>query len=112
MKSVVLSVALIVAGPAAAADAAAPAKTEICLDVSGASLPVVCSVPSSRLDRREYFCQCPEGQKVEVAICPTGVSPPKETVALDRVRRQAARDGSLLGDRIDGRPICMAPRAP
>ena len=112
MKALALDFALALAGPAAAATSSTPTRTQICLDVSGASLPVVCSVPSSRLDNREYFCSCPEGERVDVAICPDGVKPPIENLALDRARRSAARDGSLMGDRIGDRQICMAPRNP
>jgi hypothetical protein len=112
MKTIAFVFALALAGSAAAATSSSPARTQICLDVSGATLPVVCSVPSSRLDSREYFCSCPDGERVDVAICPTGVKPPAENLALNRARRAAVRDGSLMGDRIDDRPICMAPRNP
>lgn len=113
MKIIALAFAMALVGSAAsAATSSAPTTTQICLDVSGSTLPVVCSVPSSRLDDREYFCACPEGQRVDVDICPAGVKPPVENLALDRARRAASRDGSLLGDRIGDRPICMAPRRP
>ena len=112
MKSIVFVFALAIAGAASAATSSTPTRTQICLDVSGATLPVVCSVPSSRLDDREYFCSCPAGERVDVAICPAGVKPPVENLALDRARRAAVRDGSLMGDRIGDRPICMAPRNP
>jgi hypothetical protein len=112
MKTLALVCALALASAASAATSSTPARTQICLDVSGATLPAVCSVPSSRLDNREYFCSCPDGERVDVAICPAGVKPPVENLALDRARRAAVRDGSLMGDRIGDRPICMAPRNP
>jgi len=87
-----------------------PVKTEVCLDVSGATLPVVCRAPGSRLDKREDICTCPQGDKVEIAICAAGERPPAETVAYDRARRLASRDGSLLGDMYEGKRMCVAPR--
>jgi len=112
MKTIVLTVAFALSSSVALAADPVQTKTQICLDVSGATLPVVCSVPSSRLDRREYHCQCPQGLRVDVDICPTGIKAPIENLALDHARRLAARDGSLLGDRIGDRPICMDPRNP
>lgn len=87
-----------------------PDKTEICLDVSGGTLPIVCKVPASRLDKREDICSCPQGMRTTVAVCGPGQTAPGETVALDAVRREAARDGSLIGDLFQGQPICVAPR--
>ena len=112
MKALPSLFSLALAGSAFAGTLSRPTQTQVCLDVSGGTLPVVCLVPGSRLDDREYYCHCPEGQRVDVAICPAGIKPPAENRALDHARRSAARDGSLLGDRIGDRPICMAPRNP
>ena len=112
MKSVCLAFTFAFSSAVALAAAPAQTKTQVCLDVSGSTLPVVCSVPSSRLDRREYYCQCPQGLRVDVNICPAGVKAPIENRALDHARRLASRDGSLLGDRIGDRPICVEPRNP
>ncbi len=87
-----------------------PTKTEICLDVSGATLPIVCKVPASRLDKREDICSCPQGMRTTVPVCGPGQAAPGETVALNAARREAARDGSLIGDLFQGQPICVAPR--
>jgi hypothetical protein len=87
-----------------------PATTEVCLDVSGGTLPIVCKVPASRLDKREDICSCPQGMRTTVPVCGPGQAAPGETVALNSVRRQAARDGSLVGDLFQGQPICVAPR--
>jgi hypothetical protein len=87
-----------------------PTRTSVCLDVSGASLPTVCRVPASRLDKREDICTCPEGDRVEIAVCATGETPPAEGVAYDRARHLAARDGTLLGDMYEGKRMCVAPR--
>lgn len=112
MKSVLFGFALALSGAAALAATPAPTKTQVCLDVSGSTLPVVCSVPSSRLDNREYYCQCPQGLRVDVNICPAGVKAPIENRAFNHARSLASRDGSLLGDRIGDRPICVEPRNP
>lgn len=87
-----------------------PTTTEVCLDVSGATLPIVCKVPASRLDKREDICSCPQGVRTKVAVCAPGQAAPGETVALNAARREAARDGSLIGDLFQGQPICVAPR--
>lgn len=88
-----------------------PAKTEICLDVNGGRLPVVCKMSGGRLDQREDICTCPAGVRTAVSVCQPGQEAPAENVALNAVRREAARDGSLIGDLFEGRPICVAPRA-
>ena len=88
-----------------------PSKTIQCIDVGGQLIPATCHVPGSRLDSREYICTCPAGgQRVEVAICAKGQTPPAEGKTLNIARRKAIRDGSLVGDTVDGRPICVAPR--
>lgn len=108
---------LALAGAAGLAQAATPGgktpqRSQVCLDVSGQSLPAVCQVPASRLDQREDICQCPEGRLVDVAVCAPGQRPPPDGIALDKVRRLAAKDGSLIGDKFKGQPICIAPRNP
>jgi hypothetical protein len=111
-----LTLALALAAGAAAAQPISenpPTKSIQCIEVGGQSIPAVCRVPGSRLDPREDICTCPiGGQRVEVAVCGKGQTPPPEGRALNIARRAAARDGSLLGDTIDGRPICVAPRRP
>ena len=88
-----------------------PTKTIQCIEVGGHSIPPVCHVPGSRLDPREYICTCPDGgQRVEVSVCAKGEKPPAESKALNIVRSTAVRDGTLVGDTIDGRRICVAPR--
>ncbi|WP_374532529.1 hypothetical protein [Phenylobacterium sp.] len=87
-----------------------PTQTVICLDVGGQSLPAVCRAPSGRLDRREDICVCHAGARVDVPICPEGVRPPAETRAYEKARKAAARDGSLIGDLYEGRPMCVAGR--
>jgi hypothetical protein len=88
-----------------------PTKTIQCIDVSGRILPADCRVPSSRLDKSEYICLCPAGgDRVQVAICAKGQRPPPESAAYERLRRLVSRDGSLIGDSYQGRPICTEPR--
>lgn len=87
-----------------------PTLSQVCLDVSGQTLPVVCKAPASRLDKREDICQCPEGRLVDVQVCAPGQRPPPDGLALSKVRRVAGKDGSLVGDLFAGKPICVAPR--
>lgn len=88
-----------------------PAKTIQCIEVGGQLIPPVCNVPGSRLDSREYICTCPNGgQRLEVAICAKGQKPPPESRALDIARRLGMKDGSLVGDKVGDRAICVAPR--
>jgi hypothetical protein len=88
-----------------------PGRTIQCIDVGGHLLPAVCQAPGSRLDRREFICTCPSGgERVEVAVCARGQREPPEGRALFKARSQAMRDGSLIGDKVGDRPICVAPR--
>lgn len=87
-----------------------PTQTVICVDVGGQSLPAVCNVPASRLDKREDICTCRVGVRVDVPICPAGVKPPAETFAYEKARKAASRDGSLIGDLYQGQPMCVAGR--
>lgn len=87
-----------------------PTRTIICLDVGGQTLPTVCKVPPSRLDPREDICTCPQGVRVEAPVCGPGQRPPAQTRAFDRARKQASRDGSLIGDLYKGQPMCVRPR--
>ena len=91
-----------------------PTKTIQCIEMGGRLIPAVCHVPASRLDVREFICTCPAGgERVEVAICGEGQTPPPEGRALVNARRQGLKDDrSLVGDTVDGRPICVAPRQP
>jgi hypothetical protein len=88
-----------------------PTRTIQCIEVGGQLIPPVCQVPGSRLDPREYICQCTNGgQRLEVSICAKGVKPPPEGKALDIARREGMKDGSLVGDKVGDRLICVAPR--
>ena len=87
-----------------------PATRVICIDVGGQTRPVLCRAPASRLDGREDICLCPVGRRVMAPVCGPGERAQPETRAFERARRSASRDGSLVGDVYDGRPMCVAPR--
>ena len=53
------------------------------------------------------MCTCPlGGVRVEVPICAKGQNPPGESKALNAARRIGARDSTLVGDVVNGKPIC------
>jgi hypothetical protein len=114
MRRMVLAAAftLAAAAGARAADIAnnPPTTADICLDVSGATLPVVCKADATRLDHRVDICHCPHGQQVTIAVCGPGEQPPAESLAYDRARLLALRKGSLVGDMYEGQRMCVAPR--
>ena len=115
IRSILLSATLIaaLAGPAAAQSITGnpPTETVLCLDVNGQSLPAVCTVPSGRLDKREDFCLCRVGTRVIAPVCAGGAKPPAENLAFEKARKAAAKDGSLLGDLYEGKPMCVAERS-
>lgn len=99
---------LALAAPAAAeAPKAAPQEITICLDVGGHSQPAVCHASGGRLDARDIICLCPEGRRITAPVCGEGENAPAETAAFDRARKDAAADGSLIGDLYEGRPMCV-----
>jgi hypothetical protein len=108
-----IALAVAIAAPAALAQPVGgnpPTSTILCLDVSGRSLPPTCKVPASRLDASEDICLCHEGIRVAAPICPPGVKPPAESLALERARRAYLQKGTLVGASFDGRPMCVAGR--
>lgn len=82
----------------------------MCLDVGGESRPPVCRGSSSRIDQGYDICQCETAQRVEVPVCAKGERPITENRAYELARKDAARDGSLVGDRYEGRQMCVRPR--
>jgi len=116
MRLAIFSLSLALAAAAAVAQPISenpPTRTKQCIEQSGQLIPPVCQVPGSRLDSREYICTCPNGgMPVDVAICAKGQTPPPEGRALIRARSEGVRDGSLIGDKVGDRPICVAPRGP
>jgi hypothetical protein len=112
MRPLALVAALaLVAGAAQAQPAMSqnpPTKTTLCLDVSGAIIPPVCHRPASRVDQREDICLCSAGgTQVDAPVCAAGEKPPAESRVFERARRDAARDGSLMGDTWEGQRMCV-----
>ena len=105
--SLIAFVTALAAGPALGQSPVVPATTSVCLDVNGALLPVVCQVQGSRLDKRDTFCQCPEGSRADASVCAPGERPPVENLALSRARKIAGKDGTLVGDSFEGRRMCV-----
>ncbi|MFM8819038.1 MAG: hypothetical protein ACKOD3_00615 [Phenylobacterium sp.] len=87
----------------------AAAVTTVCLEVDGSLSPVICKAPASRLDARREVCECPTGRRTEAPVCAAGEVPPPDNRALNAFRRKAGKDGSLVGDRFQGRPVCVPP---
>lgn len=112
MKSLPLVAALALFAGAAQAQAPMsqnpPTQTTLCLEVSGSIIPPVCHRPGSRVDQREDICLCSAGGiQVDAPVCGPGEKPPAETRALEKARRDAARDGSLMGDEWQGQRMCV-----
>lgn len=116
MRSLLIAPVLAAAGLLTAAAAQpgssplSPAVQDICLDVGGQTLPVYCQAPASRIDQRYDICICPMGRRVQAPVCAPDERPQPETRAFENARRAAAKDGSLVGDLFEGRPMCVAPR--
>lgn len=87
-----------------------PAETTVCLDVSGAKSPPTCRTPASRLQPSEDICTCASGVMVKAQVCPAGVTAPAESLALKTARKAAAKDGTLVGDAFEGKPMCETAR--
>lgn len=87
-----------------------PSTTTIqCIAPGGQLIPKACDVADGRLVGRERICTCPSGGvRVEVAACARGQTPPGESKALNRARRDGAQDGTLVGDTVNGKPICAS----
>ena len=109
MRHLILALVLtaLTAAPAWAQPMAPSDWTIQCISSGGQLIPKSCDVADGRLADRERMCTCPlGGVRVEVAICSKSQKPPGESKALSIVRRTAARDGTLVGDTVNGKPIC------
>lgn len=85
-----------------------PTRTILCLEVNGSIIPPVCHRPGSRVDQREDICLCSNGgTRVEAPVCEAGEKPPAESRVFENARRDAARDGTLIGDTFEGRRMCV-----
>ncbi len=87
-----------------------PGVTQMCLDVDGGTLPVTCTASGAATDRTEFICSCAAGQKVDAPVCADGTRPPSENLSYIHARRDAAQDGSLIGDTYEGAPMCAPAR--
>ncbi len=87
-----------------------PKMGVMCLDVGGESRPAVCRGSSSRIDQGYDICLCENAQRVETPICAKGQRPISENRSYELARKDAARDGTLVGDRYEGRQMCVRPR--
>ncbi len=102
-----LVLATLTAAPAWAQPTAPSDRTIQCISSGGQLIPKSCDVADGRLPGRERMCTCPlGGVRVEVAVCAGGQNPPGESKALNVARRTGARDGTLVGDTVKGKPIC------
>jgi hypothetical protein len=109
----ILALAAAVAAPSALAQSisgAKPQTTILCVDVSGRSVPPACKVQASRLDNSEDICLCHTGMPLVTPVCPPGVKPPAESLALERARRAYIHAGSLMGVSFEGKPMCVVAR--
>ena len=105
------AVALVLSAGSAGGQSFDGKTTDICLDVSGRTIPVTCRAPASRLDNRYDICTCPMGgQQVTAAVCPAGVRPPAESAAFARARHAAIARGSIVGATFEGAPMCVEGR--
>jgi hypothetical protein len=114
MRILTLGLAVALCASAAAAQPInenPPTRTIQCIETGGQLVPAVCRTPASRLDTREYICTCPNGgMRTEVSICAKGQAAPAEGKALNIARAAGMKDGTLVGDTVNGKPICAPPR--
>ena len=109
ISSLTLVLATLAAAPGWAQPSVPNARTIQCIAPGGRLVPKSCDVADGRLGGRERMCTCPSGGvRVEVATCARGQNPPGESKALNIARRDGARDGTLIGDVANGKPICAA----
>jgi hypothetical protein len=83
-----------------------PGITQVCVDTDGSTLPVVCRGAASRINPTQDFCSCPQGQRVDAPVCGPDERPHADNREFRTARREAARDGSLIGDRFEGASFC------
>ena len=115
MRTLFIAAALLAFGTSGAVNASPDSATHpkmgiMCLDVGGESRPPVCRGSSSRIDQGYDICLCENAQRVETPVCGKGERPITENRSYELARKDAARDGSLVGDRYEGRQMCVRPR--
>lgn len=87
-----------------------PATRTICLDVGGELRAATCRADASRLDKRDIICLCGDAQTVQAPVCDRGEKPIAENRTYELARKEAARDGNLIGDTFEGRRMCVQAR--
>lgn len=110
LRSLLVGAALALCAGAAQAQESTE-RTMVCVDVNGALSAADCHGQASRLQTREDICLCSKGgQRVEASICPPGVSPPGESLAVAKARNEVVRkERTLVGASFEGRPLCVKP---
>ena len=114
MRASLITVGVVAAAILAGASGPVTPPTEgrhmICLQ-NGRMLPVSCRVQPGRLSDYQGSCSCGDSaNEVVVPVCAAGERQPAESRGLQIARRSAARDGSLVGDRFEGSPMCVTAR--
>lgn len=115
MRKLMILAAALTLSACTAVDGERVARSEpytICVGNGGETRPAICRGGSpSRVveDRGACTCSGPEFPVV-VRPCGSGETPPAQSAAYERAVRDLARDGSLIGDRYDGREICASTR--
>jgi hypothetical protein len=99
------------AQPASSTQSAAPSTdaATLCLDGLGSTHPPVCTkMSATRQPSAPDTCLCLGPYRtVRAPWCGPDEKPPADTAAFDRARAKAAQDGSLFGDRYQGRRFCV-----
>ncbi|CAN7245231.1 hypothetical protein LJR219_001000 [Phenylobacterium sp. LjRoot219] len=111
LRSLLAGAVLALCAGAAYAQPESAAQTKVCVDVNGALRPADCHGQASRLETREDICLCSGGgRQVAASICPPGVAPPGESLAVAKARNQLLRSqDTLVGATFEGRPLCVPP---
>ena len=111
---VVAGFTLALGGPAASqGPSLEPNFRRVCVEPGGQLRAPVCRAPASRLDPREDVCLCARGALTDATICPPGVAAPPESAAVEQARAAYLRTHpDLRGAVWEGRPLCVAGRAP
>jgi len=112
LRSLIVGAAVaLCAGAVQAAPQDSNTQTMVCVDVNGSLKPADCRGQPSRLQTREDICLCSGGgNRVEASICPSGVSPPGESLAVAKARNEIVRaKGTLVGATFEGQPLCVKP---
>jgi hypothetical protein len=99
------------AQPASSTQTPAPPRdaATLCLDGLGSTHPSVCTkMSATRKPTPPDICICTGPYRtVKAPWCAPGEKPPVDDAAFEHARAKAAEDGSLFGDRYQGRRFCV-----